>query len=258
MQWSFSRIESFDSCPYKWMLRYIRGWDEKDTFYASYGTFIHEIIRKYYEGELNKHQLLPYYLTNFKVCVLGERPKDSTVKKYIESGVNYFKNFQPFPYNIIAVEKKVNFDLDGIPFVGFIDYIGEKDNDYIIVDNKSRELKQRSGRQKPTVKDIELDEMLKQLYIYSEAIFQLFGKYPKTLAFNCFRNGVFIEEQFDENAFKNAKKWAVETIHRIEDEEDFAPNQDMFACKWLCGLSDRCKYDIDAKEEWRRMKLHEG
>ena len=256
MTWSFSRVESFDSCPYKWFLRYIRGWKEDGMFYASYGTLMHEIIRKYYEGELTKPQMVTYFLTHFKTDVVGERPQESTVQKYINSGVEYLKNFKPFPYNTVLVEKTVNFDVDGIPFVGILDYVGERDGKYCIVDNKSRELKPRSGRAKPTQKDIELDNMLKQLYIYSEAVHKLFGKYPDVLAFNCFRNGVFIEEPFKMDEFISTKEWVKNELKRIENEEDFAPNPNQFTCRWLCGLSHKCIYD--ASDEWRHINLHEG
>lgn len=256
MTWSFSRVESFNSCPYKWFLKYIRGWKENGMFYASYGTLMHEIIRKYYDGELTKPQMLIYFLTHFKKDVVGERPSESTVQKYIDAGVTYCKNFEPFPYNTVAVEKTVDFNIDGISFVGILDYIGEKEGKYCIVDNKSRELKPRSGRAKPTKKDEELDNMLKQLYIYSEGVHQLFGKYPDMLAFNCFRNGVFIEEPFKMDKFISAKEWVKNEINRIENEPDFAPNPNQFACKWLCGFSHKCIYD--ASEEWRRINLHEG
>ena len=245
MTWSFSRVESFDMCKYKWFLRYIRNNKEEDMFYTSYGTFMHEILSKFYNGELDKQQMLIYFLLNFKDKVRGFRPRESTVKKYINSGVEYLKGFEPFDYNVVAVEKKIDFDIDGIPFTGFIDLIGEKDGEYCIVDHKSRELSPRSNRKKPTAKDKELDNMLKQLYIYSEAIYKLFGKYPQTLAFNCFRNGEFIEETFNIDVFNQTKEWAVNEVHRIENEEGFAPNQNQFVCQWLCGLSDKCEYYLE-------------
>lgn len=258
MTWSFSRVESFDMCHYKWFLKYIRGWMEDDLFYASYGSFMHEILRLYYDGELKKEEMLTYFLSKFKTSVAGERPRESTVKKYIKSGVDYLTNFKPFPFNTVAVEKKVCFEIEGYPFIGYIDYLGEKDGGFYIVDHKSRELKPRSGRNPPTVKDLELDELLKQLYIYGESVKKEFGEYPRGVALNCFRNGVFIQEPFDLDKFDAAKKWAVDMIKKIENEEDFAHNRDSFACKWLCGLHDKCIYDLEAKEEWRQEKLHAG
>ena len=192
MRWSFSRIESFDSCKWKWFLHYIREWEEDDLFYNSYGSLIHEIIQLYYTGKLKKEQMPLYFLKNFSERVSGERPAESTVQKYISAGLNYTRNFKPFDLNCVGVEKKIEFSIDGIQFVGFIDFLGEKDNEFYIIDHKSRELKQRSKKLQKTSKDKELDEMLKQLYLYSAGIKQEFGKYPKKLCFNCFRNSIIL------------------------------------------------------------------
>lgn len=252
MIWSFSRLNSFDDCSYRWFLKYIKRYKETDKFYASYGTFIHKILERYYKGELKKDDMLSEFLINFSKEVKGARPKETTVQKYIEQGSKYFENFQPLPFNMIAVEKEIKFNIDGIPFIGFIDFLGEKDGDFIIVDNKSKNLKPRSNRIKPTRNDIELDKMLKQLYLYSVAIYQQYGKYPKELCFNCFRTGVLIRETFDIEAFKRTIKWAKNQIKSISETSDFSSNQDFFSCRYICGVSDDCIYDIKTLEERRR------
>lgn len=241
MVWSYSRIDTFDSCPYKWFLRYIKDLEEKEMFFSSYGTFMHKIIEKYYKGELQKNELPSYFLENFKSEVKGERPKNQTVEKYINDGLKYVRNFSPFPFEPVAVEKNVKFKINDHTFVGIIDFIGTKDGEFCIVDNKSRALKQRSGKKKPTVNDKEIDSMLKQLYLYSEAVKQEYGKYPKKLCFNCFRNGVFIEEDFQLSKLEKAVLWAEETIKNIEDTEEFYASDNCWFCRYLCGLNDLCE-----------------
>lgn len=249
MVWSFSRVSSYEDCPHRWFLRYIKQYKEKDKFYASYGSFMHKLIERYYKGDLKKEDLFSEFLINFSKRVKGERPKEETVKKYIEQASEYFKNFTPLPFQPVAIEDKVCFEIDGIPFVGFIDFLGEEDGEYIIVDNKSRDLKPRSNRQKPTVKDKELDEMLKQLYLYSEAVYQKYGKHPKELCFNCFRTGVLIREPFVMEHCQNTIKWVKKKIEEIYEDSDFLPNQNFFSCKYICGVSDECIYDIKSSEE---------
>ena len=243
MTWSYSRIESYESCPYKFFLKYIHGSPDRPRFYAEYGSFMHRILEKYYRGELTKENMVKEFLLNFSTEVKGDRPKDDIVAKYIQKGCGYLKSFEPFPYKMIDVEKKVRFTICGYEFVGFIDFLGEDDEgNLVIVDNKSRDLKPRSKRKSPTLKDKELDDMLKQLYIYSSAINQEFGKFPTKLCFNCFKSGVFIEEPFNEKAYDDAVKWAIETIRCIEETEDFYPSIEYFACNYLCGVSDDCIY----------------
>lgn len=197
MTWSYSRIEAFNDCPYRFFLKYIKRCKDSDKFYASYGSFIHKLIEQFYRNELNKDEMLMTFLTDFSKEVRGIRPKDTTVQKYIEAGCEYLKGFSAFPFNMIDVEKRVEFSLEGYNFIGFIDYLGEKNGKIYIVDNKSRDLKPRSNRENPTVKDKELDLMLRQLYIYSIAVEQEYGVLPEALCFNCFRTGVFIKERFD-------------------------------------------------------------
>ena len=242
MVWSYSRIKCFEDCPYRFYLKYINGCREIPQFYASYGSFMHKLIEEFYKGIITKEEMLTKFLFGFQENVLGQRPKESTVEKYIQLGVEYLKNFSPFPYNMVAVEKKVEFELGGKKFIGFIDYLGEKNGEYYIVDNKSRELKPRSGRKKPTVKDQELDEMLKQLYLYAAAIKEEYGKFPKALCFNCFKNGVFIEEPFVEEKYNKTVEWFLKTIDDIADENDFLPYLDFFGCNYICGVNNECCY----------------
>lgn len=242
MVWSFSRIRCFNDCPYRWFLIYIKNSKRTPRFYSSYGSFVHKLIEQFYKGELEKEEMCIKFLFDFSNEVKGIRPQESTVQKYIKAGLNYFKNFKPFPFETVAVEEKVEFDVDGIPFVGFIDYHGVTGSEHYIVDNKSKDLRPRSNRKTPTVKDKELDEMLRQLYIYSAAIKQKYGKFPKSLCFNCFKTGTFIEEPFSEEAYDEAVKWAKENIENIKNADDFHPNRDFFSCNYICDVSDECCY----------------
>lgn len=252
MVWSFSRVESFESCPRRWYLKYIRRCKERDKFYSSYGSFMHKIIEQFYNGEITKEEMLTVFLRDFKQEVRGFRPKASTLKKFIDGAVEYLKNFQPFPYKFIAVEKKVEFEIGGYKFVGFIDFLGQdEDGEYVVIDNKSRDLRQRSTRAKPTVKDKELDDILRQLYIYCIAIEQEFGKLPKTLCINCFRTSTFIVEPFSIEAYEAAKRWVLEQIEIIREEEDFEANPDIFTCFWICGVDHHCEH---SKSSWGKKR----
>lgn len=43
MTWSYSRIKAFDDCPYRWFLKYIKCEPGSEMFFASYGSFMHEL-----------------------------------------------------------------------------------------------------------------------------------------------------------------------------------------------------------------------
>lgn len=186
MTWSYSRLEIFDDCPYRWFLTYIHTpkLKKEDKFYAAYGLFMHDLLEKYYRGENSKEEILIMFLTQFKERTKGTgRPKSATVQKYFQSGIEFIKSLEPMRFKMISVEEKIDFKIGGLNFTGRIDYLGEEDGDLVIVDNKSRDLKQRSKREKPTLKDKGLDSMLRQLYIYAEAVRQKYGRLPKLLCF---------------------------------------------------------------------------
>lgn len=245
MQWSYSRITSFENCPYAWYLKYIYGKEEEPNFYASYGSFVHKLIEKYYKGKIPQQNLAMQFLLGFPLEVKGRRPNSDLVDKYMLKGYQYFQQFQPFKYDLVSVEERIGFNINGNEFIGYVDFVGRGDDGLCVVDHKSRELKQRSKRSKPTKKDEELDAFLRQLYLYSVGIKQKYGEYPTKLCFNCFKSCEFIEEPFNMDDFSNAIAWATDEIERIKNTDAFRPRLDWFYCTNLCGFSDECCYHND-------------
>ena len=211
-------------------------------FFASFGSFAHEIMEMYLNGELKKEELAGYYLSNFRNKVQGKAPSTKIFQSYFSQGLRYLSDIN-FPYStILDVEDNVEFFIGENEFTGFIDVRCKDGDDLIILDHKSRNLKPRSTKGKVTKTDRELDDYLRQLYLYSIPTKEKCGKYPKRLEFNCFREGLVISEPFKEEALEQAKKWATDTIKVITDNEDWSPNLDYFACRHLCGLHDQCEY----------------
>ena len=76
-------------------------------FYASYGTFMHRLIEEFHNKKKTKEELTHDFLVNFSSDVVGTRPSDRIVKKYIESGIEYFNTLEPWSYETVAVEKRI-------------------------------------------------------------------------------------------------------------------------------------------------------
>ena len=242
MTWSYSRLHSFGQCKYGWFLKYIHGSRKEERFYASYGSFVHRLIELYYRGFFTAMELKDAFVTGFSGSVLGARPDEGIVARYISAGIRYFKTYRPVPFHVLEVEKRIQFKLDGIPMVAVIDLLGEENGELIIVDHKSRDLKPRSHRGKLTMHDRTLDEMLRQLYIYARAVEAEYGRLPKALCFNCFKTGVFIREPFRKERYDEALRWAKERVEEIKAEENFAPSPEYFFCRFLCDVSHDCVY----------------
>lgn len=244
MTWSYSRLHSFEQCKYGWFLKYISKEKGENKFYSSYGRFIHSILQLYYLGFYKKGELRNVFLSGFQTNVQGERPSGTIVQRYIESGLSYFDNLKPLPFPIKEIEKKLDFNLDGIRMTGVLDLLCEQDGEYIIVDHKSRDLKPRSSRKTPTENDKLLDSMLRQLYLYAYGVKECYGKFPKELCFNCFRSGTLIREPFRQDKCEEALRWAKDRVEEIKNEEDFSPTIEYFFCRFLCDVSGECVYHL--------------
>lgn len=223
-------------------MMYILERDSKSGFYASYGSLIHQIMSGYFDGAYGQKDLVPQYLTRFYIETESDVAPGIRSKFFLQ-GLDCMRRLRPSPLEIVGVETKAEFSLDGYPFVGFIDLLLRKPSgELILVDHKSHDLKPRSHRRKPTKSDQELDDYLVQLYLYAHFVHERFGRFPEKLVFHCYRTGNIIEEVFDPDAYDHALNWAVDLIHQIEQAEKFPPNLTWFQCRHLCGVQNDCEY----------------
>ncbi len=245
MNWSYSRIKCFTDCKYRFYLKYIKypRHDWPEMFFSSYGKFVHELIADFYAGKKTAEECHMEYLTKFQERVKGKPPGDRVLMNYFKTGSDYLKNLTPSENRMVEIEARTQTLVAGVKFLGFIDRLEEKPNsDLVVVDNKSRNLKPRSGKSTPTKTDEELDEYLRQLYIYSAFVKEKYGKFPTELVFNCFREGLYIEEPFRADAYQDAIQWVGDMVDTIAAETEFAPNLDYFKCENLCECKDSCEY----------------
>ncbi len=194
MTWSHSRISAFESCPYKFFLTYICPCEKKPQFFSGYGSFIHELLAAYYSDQITKEEVIREYLTGFKSHVIGKAPDHKIFSNYFQQGLSHLKGIVKPELRILGVENCVTFQVGGHPFVGYIDLLLQngENGDITILDHKSRSLKPRSTRGKYTKSDEELDRYLRQLYLYSIPVEQIYGVLPSYLMFNCYRTGMVI------------------------------------------------------------------
>lgn len=243
MTWSYSRIRCFEDCPYKFFLTYIKCCPEERRFFASFGSFMHAILERYLLGELHKDELTGFYLQNFRNEVQGRAPTEKVFSNYFNSGYRYLSDCNFPTDNVIAVELPVDFDVNGNNFTGIIDYVLRTgDGKLILGDHKSRALKPRSNRKKPTQSDKELDKYFEQLYLYCKPIKDIYGEFPESMEFNCFRTGNIISEPFDIKKYEAVLEKFGTRPGQIAINEKWNPNLEFFKCKHLCGKNGSCEY----------------
>lgn len=259
MIFSFSRCHSFENCKYEWYLKYLLKdeegnsiYENEQNFYAKFGEFSHEILEKILKNEMNEKEGFEYYKKNFKKNTSGFDITDPTIDKYYSFGFDYFENLS-FDwlknYKILGIEKECRFEVNGIKFIGYIDLLIENkfNKEIIVIDHKSSEypLGKKGGILKR--KQSDYDAYKKQLYLYSQQVYNDYGIYPKKFAWNYFRNSKWLILPFKYEEYEDTKQWVLRLIKEIHNEENFPPHIDFFYCKNLCGFRNSCDYKMMEK-----------
>lgn len=241
MTWSFSRLQSFYNCKYEWKLHYVECNRSENSFFGEYGSLMHKILEMYETGELSLFDLNEYYEGRFNEYVPHDAPPNKFVdirQSYFDKGLDYLNNIDLDleDYDVLGVERKVEFEIAGKHFVGFIDLLvrNKKTKEIIIVDHKSASIKiLKSGKISKSDQQHFLD-FQRQLYLYSIPVLKEYGPVSK-LRWNMFKDKKWIEISWEQDGYDEAIQWAKNTIGLIENEKEWCPNQDYYYCNYLCG-----------------------
>ena len=244
MCWSYSRLTSYERCKYEFYLNYIINDDSQylseSNFYAEVGIFVHEILAKIFNGELTPDEASQYFVDNFDSNVFY-KAKQSTMDKNFELCANYFASVDfgwLNDYEILGVELETKFKIDKYDFIGFIDLLlrDKRDGKIVIVDNKSSEYPFKQNGDVKAKSKHSFETYKKQMYLYSYAVKDMYGEFPKEITWNHFKDNKIAAIPFD-------------TIHSIEKENDFDATLDFFYCTNLCNFRNSCEYAKTAT--WR-------
>lgn len=258
-RWSYSSLSCFAHCPYEYYLQYIVSDDDlylsEGNFYAETGSFAHHVLELILKGELPPEDAADYVIEHYDDAVCYKTRKETMTKTYCAI-LSYFADFNADilqNYHVFGVEQEVKFMLDDHPFIGYIDLILEdsKDGGFILVDHKSSDypftakgaVKKNSAESFASYK--------RQMYLYAHAFNQLYGEFPKALAWNHFKCGGKIASiPFNESEYNESLDWFRDRIKKIEKEESFEPSMDYFYCKNLCNFRNSCDYVKFVGDGW--------
>ncbi len=243
--WSFSSLELWHTCRQAWYLRYVKGIKGDGNAFSDYGTYCHKLIEEWAKGELPRIAMAAEYEDGYDEAVAHSFPPfpKGMPARYFEQGKGYFENFNGFgdEFEIIGVEDPFEIELGGNKVVGICDLILRNKNtgDITVIDHKSKTV----DRMKK-----DYDTYVKQLYLYAAAVKQKYGVFPVRMAFNLFRSGEMMGEDFVYSKFLNVMGWIKATIAEIKTEVPeghIEPHKDQFFCRWLCD----CLFDCPIQSE---------
>ena len=241
--YSYSQLTSFDECPYSFYLQRIEGLGQKSNGFAEQGSLIHDLIDQWAKGILKKEDLVPEYVRRYPDEVVTQFPRILAAKGYAEktyeAGLRYFETFDEFKgLKIIGTETKFKNLICGRPFVGIVDMVAEdeKTGELIVVDHKSKSYKSFTKNE---------DAMYRQQLIYSQFVYEQYGRWPDMMMFNLFKEeGLRVSRSFTKTDFDDAMAWADGIMTKIENFEmlDWLAQKDEpdFFCQNLCNMRDHC------------------
>ena len=242
-QYSYSKINLFNSCPLKYKYLYVdKNYKNDESIEAFLGKIIHSTLEWIYKKKIQDKKT--YYSLDSIIHFFKEEWRDSWHQKirkfkyikqkkadYFTRGINflvkYYHHFGPdFNQKVFKVEEKIEFDLGGHKIKAIIDRIDKNaDSEMHIIDYK-------------TGKNMLDEEKLKrdmQMSIYALALNSHFDKsnniklshyYVSTNKLVSINSSDIDIKSFSENLIKN-----IEIIEKTEKEDSFIPNESKL-CSW--------------------------
>jgi len=74
MDWSYSRVNSFDQCPRMFYLTYLQCADRVDNAFAQWGTLVHSLLERYYREQVELWDLTSLYEKEYSKTVKERFP----------------------------------------------------------------------------------------------------------------------------------------------------------------------------------------
>ena len=250
MTWSFSRVHSYETCPYQFYLNYVaKNKYGISNFYAELGHFMHEVLEKVLRKELKLEDAATYFVNNLDANI-SNFVKQSTMDRSIDACIDYLAETDLEMldgFEIVGVELKCRYSLqEEIDYIGFIDLLikHKEEGYYVIVDHKSSGYPLKKNGEVLKNEEENFQSYKRQIYLYSKYVFEKYGEYPKELWWNHFKANKVVKIPFDLDEYHEAQNWFMETIANIYKDEDFLPNMSYMQCNVLCDFREECEYQL--------------
>ncbi|MDR0985124.1 MAG: PD-(D/E)XK nuclease family protein [Endomicrobium sp.] len=228
---SYSRINTYLFCPYKYKLIYLKDIRIPINADITFGHIIHRTLENFHRHNNSSYDnLMDFYDNSWKND--GFINPQQVFEYYIRGKnmlIDYYRSFCNSKAEVLYVEKEFNSTIGKYKFIGIIDRIDKCPNNiYEVIDYKTH-IKIWSQKK--------IDENL-QLSFYAYACKNVFGLNPNRIAvyFLSINRKIYTERSNEKIA--KAIDLAMQTAENIE-VENFNP--DTSKC-WLCDFKLKCKY----------------
>lgn len=254
-RYSYSRLKTYDECPYKYKLTYLLRVPTKSNYSLSFGQAIHQTFEEFFKAGLNvgqqvnlfdgdgvkdllsKKMLLDLYEKAWTTNGTGyesARQKDEYYQKGLKIMEMFWQDYENNHPNVKEVEKQINWKLsDKVTLEARLDRLDSlPDGGWRVVDYKTGQSKKKID-----------DHYKKQLVLYAQAIKAQYGALPAEIKLIYVEDWTVHNIKITEKDCASVNKWINGILAGIA-EMNYAPNPSEFNCQF-CPYRDICEYKKD-------------
>jgi len=245
MTFSYSNINTFETCRYAWYLTYIEKKERRTNFYSEFGSFAHNILEDFFLDKLAIYELLPYYKEHYTENIKSPNPfgfgKDLG-RLYYDQGYKFFENFDfdKSRFDIIQAEEFTIAQIKDIKVTIKPDIIlrNKENGKTILVDYKSSN-PYLNGK-------LSFNKIIgyrKQINLYAAILWHKKKIETNEMWLWFFRTGGIEKFPISISAVSKDLEWFFSVVKNIKCEESFEPNTgNKFFCSELCGVRYCCPF----------------
>lgn len=146
--WSYSRINTFQTSPYEYLLSYIKHIpsDKTDSIYVYTGSLSHDTLDKFYENKIKYEDMITEFNDGWTVYReisqlkfdRTDESRDTNIAEKYKINLQHFFNYHTIYKHKLLIEKPIVINVNHNIFVGYADAIFKDDKgNYHIIDFKS-------------------------------------------------------------------------------------------------------------------------
>jgi hypothetical protein len=244
MRYSNSSLESSEHCKHGFLLQYVLSKEGISSFFGDFGTYIHDVLEKYFKRELAEFELPKYYEEHYREKVTAQLPPypPNMGETYYNDGLNFFLNidFDLDKYDIVSIEEYMYFEYNEKNLVIKPDIIlRDKDTgEYILLDIKTHKLKGNKTDNKT------IEGYMRQAQLYTYGIWQVKGIQISKIMIWYVRNQQITETAVDSLKIMETMDWVDNAVKEIKQEEKWEANlskSNDYWCSHICSMSLVCQ-----------------